>query len=93
MILVPMKKDAAVDESADEYLLNSDEEVMLQDLLARELRGEHPDLSELSDRQLDKFIAYVLLMKNLLHTQPEYGRVHQLERNQQMCVCSDQTRY
>jgi hypothetical protein len=62
-----------VDESGDEYLLNGDEEAMLQDLLARELRGEHPNLSALSDRQLDKFIAYVLLMKNLLHTQPEYG--------------------
>ena len=48
------------------YLLDPQEEEMLNDMLAKELHGEHPDLSVLSNKQLDKFIAYVLLMKNML---------------------------
>lgn len=54
---------AETDEDEDRFFMSTEEEGLLNGYIAQMIRGERPDFSQLSSDQLQKFIAYVDLLK------------------------------
>lgn len=54
------------DNNAVSFSLDDNEENVLNYLIWQVMNGEKPDLSQLNQRQLDKFIVYVELLEKLL---------------------------
>lgn len=68
--LVPLTATFETPDSDDDgrFFMSFEEERLLNRYIAQMLRGEQPDFSQLSSDQLQKFIAYVDLLKAAVNT-------------------------
>ena len=62
----PASASASAEEKESRYALSRSDETSLNSMLLDVIKGREPDLSQVSDEQLTKLIAYVELMQNLL---------------------------